>query len=174
MEKILWLILRYPYPHQNISFFIGLVLFSVAGLLLWGLYWLITRKMGLRTKKIFKSTIITVGILGVVVFFVTIVTCLITTTQVNRQMGFSYATPDTPEGELFVIKKITPGKTMDIAGLKPSDEVQMRAVNDLYRLIINNQGKEIVIPVKRNGELLNIRLVVPNLNVPLAKVSFIF
>jgi hypothetical protein len=174
MEKILWLILRYPYPHQNISFFIGLVLFSVAGLLLWGLYWLITRKMGLRTKKIFKSTIITVGILGVVVFFVTIVTCLITTTQVNRQMGFSYATPDTPEGELFVIKKITPGKAMDIAGLKPSDEVQIRAVNDLYRLIINNQGKEIVIPVKRNGELLNIRLVVPNLNVPLAKVSFIF
>jgi len=170
MEKILWLILRYPYPHQNISFFIGLVLFSVAGLLLWGLYWLITRKMGLRTKKFFKSTIITVGILGVVMFFVTIVICLITITQVNRQMGFSYATPDTPEGELFVIRKVVSGKTMHEAGLQKHDRVLMTGPGDLYGRIIHNQGSEVLIPVSRHGEPLIIKIMVPELEVPYARL----
>ena len=89
-------------------------------------------------------------------------------------MGFCYATPDTPEGELFKIIRVVPGKIMDKAGLKLSDQVQMHAVKELYRLLINNQGKEVVIPIVRNKKKMEIRLIVPELDVPLAGVSFLF
>jgi hypothetical protein len=168
MEKILWVILRYPYPHQHISFFMGLVLFSVAGFILWGLYRLISRKMNKQIKKKFRGVIISVGFLGVVLFFVTITFCLITTTQVNRQMGFSYATPDTPEGELFVIRKVVPGKIMHEAGLQKDDRVLMPGPNDLYGRIIHNQGSEVLIPVSRDGEELMIKVMAPELNIPFA------
>jgi hypothetical protein len=167
-------ILLYPYPYQYDIMCTTLLLMAVFAIAAISLYKLITWKMKDRIKKRFQESLVVLAILLVVLFFFNVTTTLITIYQVNRQMGFTYATPDTPEGELFEIQKVTPGKTMDKAGLKRFDQVQMRAVNDLYRLIIKNQGKEIVIPIKRNGELLNIRLVVPNLNVPLAKVSFIF
>jgi hypothetical protein len=64
--------------------------------------------------------------------------------KVNKQTWFNYATPETPEGEPFSITKVVPGKAMDKAGLKRNDVVQMRNTSDLYRLLINNQGKEII------------------------------
>ncbi|MBE0640239.1 MAG: hypothetical protein IH598_17125 [Bacteroidales bacterium] len=167
-------ILLYPYPYQNYAMFITMLLIALFAIVAYSLYKLITLKMNDRIKACFQQFLIISAMLMIALFVMNMITSLITIHQVNRQLGFSYATPDTPEGELFEIQKVTPGKTMDKAGLKRFDQVEMRAVNDLYRLIIENQGNEIVIPVKRNGELLNIRLVVPNLNVPLAKVSFIF
>ena len=87
-------------------------------------------------------------------------------------MGFSYATPETEMGEIFEIQRVNKGKTMDKAGLKIWDQVLMSSVNDLYRLLIDNQGKEIIIPILRENEKIEIKVKVPELYVPLAKVSF--
>ena len=56
---------------------------------------------------------------------------------------------------------------MDLAGLKPYERVLMDDVNDLYRLLINNQGKRVLIPVLRNKDEILIRVLVPELDVPL-------
>ena len=98
---------------------------------------------------------------------------LITEHHVNTQLGFNYATPETPEGEIFQITKVAPRKTMDNAGLKPGDRIQMAAVSDLYRLLINNQGKEVAIAILRDKKEINIKVRVPELDVPLARVSFL-
>lgn len=167
-------ILLYPYPHQNEAFFTGLLLLVIVGGVLYGLYRLITWKMRPNSKLRFKKHLIITGISLAALFFIELSISLITIHQVNNQLGFTYATPDTPEGELFEIQKVVPGKTMDRAGLKPLDRVQMWNVNHLYILLINNQGKEVEIPVIREGEKMTIKVIVPELDVPLYKASFIF
>ncbi len=107
-------------------------------------------------------------------FFVEITVSLITIHHVNKQLGFRYATPETPEGEFFEIRKVVQNQTMDKAGLKPGDHVQIYTVNNLYILLINNQGKEVIIPIMRNNKKSEIKVMVPELNVPLANVSFLF
>jgi hypothetical protein len=98
---------------------------------------------------------------------------LITIGQINHLLGFSCSTPETPEGEIFEISKVTNGKTMEKAGLKSLDHILMHNVNDLYRLLIANQGKEIVIPIRRENREMEIKVLVPELNVPFGGVSFI-
>jgi len=63
---------------------------------------------------------------------------------------------------------------MDLAGLKPYERVLMDDVNDLYRLLINNQGKRVLIPVLRNKDEILIRVLVPELDVPLKGISFLY
>jgi hypothetical protein len=156
----------------NYQRLLSLVGFLVFCGLLAGLYFLITWKM----KPIFRSVfnlLLTVSLfLAGVLFVFDKTTSLITISQVNHQLGFSYATPETPDGEIFEIQRVRKGKTMDKAGLKTWDRVLMNNVNDLYRLLIANQGKEIIIPVLRENEKLEINVIVPELNVPLAKLSF--
>jgi hypothetical protein len=41
----------------------------------------------------------------------------------NKHSVFSYKTPGTEEGELFIITRILSGKTMDKAGLKLNDRI---------------------------------------------------
>jgi hypothetical protein len=166
--------LLYPYPYQKEAFFISFLILSIFGLVAYGLYKLITWKMGTRTKSTFQRFLVITGITLVVLFFIALTFSLITTFQVNKQLGFSYATPDTPEGELFEIQKVVPGKTMDKAGLKPLDQVQMRDTGDLYRLLIDNQGKEVEIPIKRDNQKMLIKVMVPEMDLPLARVSFLF
>jgi len=48
------------------------------------------------------------------------------------------------------------------------------APTKLYELLIHNQGREIVIPVLRNKEEILVRVMVPELEVPLKNVSFLF
>ena len=127
-----------------------------------------------RARTVFHWFLKIAGILMIVLFIAEISVSLIIIHQVNEQLGFCYATPDTPEGELFEIQKIVPGKTMDQTGLKTFDQVQMHNVNNLYQLLINNQGKEVEIPVKRNDEKLQIKIKVPKLKVPLGRISFLF
>ena len=167
-------ILLYPYPYQYEAMFISLLILLTFGLPAYGIYRLIIWKMNVRVKAAFHGFLIVAGISFVVLFFVEITISLITIHHVNKQLGFSYATPDTPEGELFEIQKVVPGKTMDKAGLKLFDRVQMNDVNDLYRLLIDNQGNEVVIPIKRNKKKIEIKVRVPELDVPLAGVSFLF
>jgi len=109
-------------------------------------------------NKTFRGAILSAGILGLVLFFVTMAICLITIMQINRQMGFSYATPETPEGELFIIQKVAHGKIMHEAGLQKYDRVLMPGPNNLYRRLIRNQGSEVLIPVSRDGEQLIIKV----------------
>jgi hypothetical protein len=137
-----------------------------------GLYFLITRKMKPGIRAVFNIFITVILFISSVIFFFDMTTSLITIYQVNHQLGFSYATPETPDGEILEIQRVRKGKTMDKAGLKIWDRVLMNNVNDLYRLLIANQGKEIIIPVLRENEKLEIKVIVPELNVPLAKVSF--
>ena len=164
----------YPYPYQYESMIITLLILMIFGSVAYGTYKLIIWKMNVKGKKVFQGFLKIVGISIVVLFFAEMTVSLITIHHVNNQLGFRYATPETPEGELFEIQKVVPGKTMDKAGLKPCDQVQMNNVNKFYRLLINNQEKEVAIPVLRNKEKIKIRLRVPELDVPLADVSFLF
>ncbi len=166
--------LLYIYPYQREAFFIGFVIFLVFGLVGYGLYKLITWKMGTNTKSTFQSFIVIAGIAVVVLFFAEMTVSLITIHHLNKQLGFSYATPETPEGELFEIQKVVPGKIMDKAGLKPLDQVQIWNTSDLHRLLIDNQGKEVEIPIKRNNQKMLIKVMVPEMYLPLARVSFLF
>ena len=140
----------------------------------YGIYRLITWKMNVRIKTIFNGFLKVVGISILVLFSAEVTVSLITIHHVNKQLGFCSAIPDTPEGELFEISEVVPGKTMDKAGLKLGDQVQLHAVNDLYQLLTNNQGKEVVILVLRNKKKIKIRVRVPELDVPLVGVSFLF
>jgi C-terminal processing protease CtpA/Prc len=125
-------------------------------------------------KNTLDSSLKIAGFSIVVLFFVEVTLSIITIFQVNEKLGFCYATPETSEGELFKITKIVTGGTMDRAGLKPGDQIQMIDVNDLYKLLLNNQGKEVTIDVVRNSKINRIRIKVPELDVPLAEISFLF
>jgi hypothetical protein len=59
------------------------------------------------------------------------------------------------------------------AGLRRFDQVQMDNANDLYRLLINNQRKEVVIPVERDGKALEIRASISELDLSFEKVSLL-
>jgi hypothetical protein len=151
-----------------------LLVFIALGLPLFGIYRLIIWKMNERTKTFFNRFLKIAGISVAVVFFAEITVTLITTHHVNKQLGFNYATPDTPEGELFEIIRVDPGKTMEKSGLMRSDQVQMFSVSDLYRLLINNQGKEVSFTVLRDKKKIIIRVKVPYMELPLRNVSFLF
>jgi len=68
--------------------------------------------MNQGTTNIFNGFLKIAGIAILVIFFTETTIDLITIHHVNKQLGFAYATPDTPEGELFLITKVVPGKTM--------------------------------------------------------------
>ncbi len=144
------------------------------GLPVYGIYRLIIWKMRVGIKSTFNGLLKVTGIVILVIFFTEITISLITIYQVNEQLGFSHATPDTPEGELFLISKVVAGQTMHKAGLKPGDQVQMSGTSQLYELLVHNQGREVVIPVLRNNEEIFVRVRVPALDVPLVEVSFLF
>jgi len=63
---------------------------------------------------------------------------------------------------------------MDKAGLKQDDVVQMWNTNHLYKLLINNQGKEVSFIVLRDKKKITIRVKVPEMDLPLRRVSHLF
>ena len=174
MNTIINFTLLYPYPYQIKAQLFAFVILAFIVFIAFIIYSFITSDMNAKAKRIFDRSLIITGVLMVVLFFTEMTVSLITINQVDRQLGFSSATPDTPEGELFEIQKVVPGKTMDIAGLKRFDQVQMNNVNDLYRLIINNQGKVVIIPVRRDKKEIAVRVEVPELAIPLKGISFLF
>ena len=130
--------------------------------------------MNMMVKNRFNQILIILGITLGVFFFTELVISLITEHQVNKQLGFRYATPDTPEGELFIITKVEIGSIMDNFGLKVDDQIRMVSTADLYKLIIDNQGKEILIPIERDQSEMNIRVPVPEMELSLLKLTFIY
>jgi hypothetical protein len=173
MYSFIKLILLYPYPYQTFAFIIVALVFIVIALPVCGIYKLIMRKMTERTSFIFNRILSIAGIYLLSLFFAEITVTLITQHQVNKQLGFNYATPETPEGEPFLITRVVPGKTMDEAGLKKDDIVQMWNTCHLYRLLINNQGKEVSFLVLRDKKEITIRVRVPEMELSLRRVSFL-
>ena len=62
---------------------------------------------------------------------------------------------------------------MDKAGLKKDDIVQMWNTCHLYSLLVNNQGKEVSFSVIRYEKEIIIRVMVPEMDLPLRKLSFL-
>jgi len=172
MEKIASVMLAYQWQTELLLGTAMVV--TIFGLAVYGLYRLIIWRMGKGTKTVFQRYLVLAGISLLVFLFLEMTVSLITIHQVSRQLGFHYATPETPEGEPFLITKVIPGKAMDQGGLRANDEIRMRNVNDLYLLMIKNQGKETFIPILRDKKEIEIRVQVPQMKVPLAKVSFLF
>ncbi len=138
-----------------------------------GIYKLILGCMHKKLHAVFKRVLRIIGISLLILFFTEITLTLITQHHVNMQLGFNYATPDTPEGELFIITKVIPGQAMDKAGLKPEDRILFRSVEYFYKLLVNNQGKEVVFPVLRNNRVVTIKTKISEMDLPLQRVSFL-
>jgi hypothetical protein len=49
----------------------------------------------------------------------------------------------------------------------------MNSLSDLYKLLINNQGKEVLIPILRDKKKMMINVWVPEVDVPLKDISLI-
>lgn len=158
---------------MNYSRLVSFTGFLVFCSIIAGLYFLITWKMKPKVFSGFKRILSIVIFIAGVVFVFDMTTSLITIFQVNSQLGFTYATPETKDGEIFELQIIRKGKTMDKAGLKSFDRILMNNVNDFYRLLITNQGKTVTITVLRDNEKIEIPVYIPQLNVPLQHVSFI-
>ena len=105
------------------------------------------------------------------IFLEELTVSLITEHQVNKQLGFNYATPDTPEGEIFEITRVDIGKTMYKSGLRIYDRVQMNSTFDLYKLLIENQGKDVNFLILREDKKIMIYVKVPEMILPLRKYS---
>jgi hypothetical protein len=86
---------------------------------------------------------------------------LILEREVNSQLGFDYSTPETKEGELFLITEVVSGKYFDASGIKINDQIRYCSVSDLYSLLIFNQGKCVTLPITRDGNDISICLRVP-------------
>ena len=174
MDSSVLNVLLYPYPYQYKAFFFSLLILITIGLPVYGIYRLFIWKMNAIIKTLFHKILVIIGIAAFLLFSAEVTVTIITIHHVNKQMGFNTATPDTQEGELFVVSKIISGETMDEAGLRTGDRIQMSAVNDLYKLLVNNQGSDVSFMIVRNKIKMEINVTVPELDVPLAAVSFLF
>jgi len=84
--------------------------------------------------------------------------------NINERMGFEYATPYKNYREIFVFSEVTPGKPMAESGIKKGDEILSSNVEDLYRLIVFSQGKEMNISIQRGNKKMQITVKIPLLN----------
>lgn len=164
----------YPYPYKTFAFLVFMIMIVVVGLPVYGIYRLIIWKMTENGKEIFNRFIWISGIGLFTIFFTEGILAMITQHQVNKQLGFSYATPDTPKGELFIITKVIPGKTMAKAGLRPEDQVLMNSTSKLYKLLIQDQGKVAEFKVLRDNNEINIKVKVPEMDLPLRRITFLY
>ena len=81
---------------------------------------------------------------------------------VNGTLGFTYATPYENGVETFVIDRVTRGGIMERAGLRVGDNPDC-SIASLYERLVFGQGREVDIPINRDGKNLVIRVAVPQL-----------
>ena len=167
-------VIFYPYLYQYEAMILTILMVSIVGSLVFGIYKLVIFKMNDKLKKVFHGYLKIAVIAVIILFLVEVLISIYTIQLVNKQLGFNYATPETQEGELFEITGVVRGKAMGKAGLKLGDQIQMSNVDELYRLLINNQGKEVEVSVLRKRQRVKIKINIPDLDVPLAKLSFLF
>jgi hypothetical protein len=148
---------------RGLMMIVFVVLVAVVAVPVYGIYRLIIWKMTEKAKETFHKVLAISGAGLVVIFLAWLPIELITEHQVNKQLGFSTATPDTPEGEFFIITKVVPEGVMDRAGLKVEDRVLMNSVPKLYRLLISNQGGKAEFNILRDKKEITIRVRVPEM-----------
>lgn len=171
MLYLLIFVQLYPYPYQSFAIIIATLIVTVISIPVYCLYQSVVREMTEKKKMHFKKVLIIIGICLFVIFLEEITVSLITEHHVNKQLGFSQATPDTPEGELLEITRVDSGKIMEKSGLMLYDRVLLNSTFKLYRLLINNQGKEVTFNVLRNKQEVTIHVKVPEMELPLRKIS---
>jgi len=154
---------------EMIRFLSGILFIIVILLPIAGLYLFIITKASDRSRKIFDRFLRIIIMLVLVIFCIEIAISLITEHQVNKNLGFNYSTPELPEGEVFLLTKVTPGMPMDNAGLKPYDQVLMNSTMRFYRLLIDNRGREAEFKVLRDEKEIAIRVRVPEMQLLLRR-----
>ena len=174
MKKLTALILLSATANLYLTFALTVLIFLLFSALAYGIYKLTLRLINRYFKRQVNSSMFAAVILMTALFLTEITVTKITIYQVNKQLGFEYTTVRTPKGKIFTIVSVTPGKAMDKAGFEPDDVVQLDDVNELYKLLIDNQTRKIIIPVVRGRKEINIRVKIPDLYVPLARVAFLF
>lgn len=103
--------------------------------------------------------------MAILMLVVHVFTHLAVQRQIDRQMGFSYATPVLRGGdEIFVITDVMAGGAMDAAGLKVGDYVGYYSVDDLYHLIAFGQERTVLIPIQRGTRQMAVSVAVPKLD----------
>jgi hypothetical protein len=174
MENLSCFILLYSLAGPYLTFILTVLIFLFFSAVTYGVYKLTTRLISRLIKRPVSHPMFAAVILMIALFLTEMTVTKITVHQVNKQLGFEYATTKTPDGKIFVMVSVVPGKTMDEAGFKLNDVIQLDDVKELYKLLIDNQQHKIIIPIVRNRKEINIWVDVPELNVPLARVAFLF
>jgi hypothetical protein len=159
------------YPYQILALIISALIMAVIGLPVYGIYRLITSRMSEKSRQGFIRILKIIGISLSVLFFVELAICLITEHHVNEQLGFTYITPETPEGEFFIINRVVPGGIMDKSGLEPGDRVLLDGPISLYRSLMDSEDSEMEFPVLRDNVQLTVTVSVPEMKLPLRKLA---
>ena len=97
MSSTIGFVLIYPYAYQTFAVFVSFLFLVFMGLIAIGLYKLITWKLSAWLKTVFHRFLLFLGISLAVFFFAELTLSVITIFQINKQIGFSHATPETPE-----------------------------------------------------------------------------
>ena len=79
---------------------------------------------------------------------------------VNGILGFSYGTPYENGVEVFVIESVASGGIMERAGLREGDYPDC-SIGSLYETLVFGRGREVEIPLTRDGKELVIKVAVP-------------
>jgi len=162
------------YNYKIIAFLASALICVFIFLPVYRIYRLIICNMNEGKRILFQRVLKITGICIVIILLAELVLSIMVQNQVNRQLGFNYATPETPEGEYFEIIRVDTGSVMEQSGLKLYDRVQMPAVSQLYRLLLNNQVDEVSFMVLRETDMVEIHVQVPAMQVPLWRLAFIF
>ena len=78
----------------------------------------------------------------------------------NGSLGFSYSTPYENGTEVFVIESVAQGGIMERAGLRKGDYPGC-SIASLYETLVFGRGREVEIPVTRDGKQVVISVAVP-------------
>jgi hypothetical protein len=142
-------------------------------LIMYALQWAAGRFLPGR-KRIMKGVLW--GILAFIMFFVLVqvTIALIIQAQVDRHMGFAYATPEGIGGEFFVLVEIQSGSVMAKAGLAVGDTLGFHAVDSFYRLLIENRGNTVYIPIRLGETIKEYPLQVPEMNLKYLGICVIY
>ncbi len=167
-------IILFPYPYKTFAVIVSIVILLIIGIPAYWIYRSIIPNISEKNRAVIYKILKVVGICIIVTFSAELTGTMITQNQVNKKLGFNYATPETSEGEFFVVTRITSFGVMDKAGLRPDDQMLMEGPLVLYKLLIDNQGKEVAFNVLRDSKEITISVNVPEMHLPLGKFSFYF
>jgi hypothetical protein len=102
-----------------------------------------------------------VGISFLIFWDTNLVGHMILQRELNSELGFWYDAPRNEGDDVLVITEMEPGKLMEKSGLRVGDRVRYSRRTDLYSMFLLNQGKEVTLPISRNGKPVVLLIHVP-------------